>query len=313
MKLFNALKKARQGASLFLRHCRTLLLAWIFRRIGYRSLAQATYRLLRLLPEAWLGGQYRLCKQNLALLPLTEQQRHLGAIRYLIIHQIRIAMKVAYSWMSCAERERTLAAMQLEDPQQLLAHYCRHSAIAVMFHSGDYWLNIIFILSQLDEPTDIVFIRANQHDLREEQSIRSLVGFGHRIHFYSTEDTAATIRLYKSLRMGYRALVFVDLPPDLGGKHYGVPRRHQLFGKPAYFVQGISFLAARTGRDLLLLSSRLDEQFNNHLHLLKWVAASDEQNMFDQVVDEMNLFLTQYAESWYFLPYIESYFHYRRE
>ncbi|MNH37324.1 hypothetical protein D3C79_982180 [compost metagenome] len=84
-------------------------------------------------------------------------------------------------------------------------------------------------------------------------------------------------------------------------------------GKPAYFVQGITILASKAKRDLLVLSSSIDDHFQSHLHILRRVYAADEDSMFNAVNDELSNFIYHHTDSWYFLPYMETYFHHRRK
>ena len=312
MKLFSHLKQGLAIVKWLLFAALSRIIAMLLRYCGQAKLAKASFTLMKSMPVALFGSQYRLAKQNLSLLPYSAHQRHLLAIRYVIIQQIRVSMKIAYSWMSTEERLKRLKYLTVHDDNQVAESYGLKSTVAVMFHSGDYWMNIIFLMRQLKEPADLVFIRGNHEDRHEEATLRSLENFGHRVHIFEAFEHSATVRLYKSLKQGHRAIVFADLPPDLAGKKYGVPRQRMLFGKPAYFVQGVTLLAAKAGRDLLVLSSRLDDDFNNHLHVMSRVPAADEESMFNAVNDELVGFLTDYADSWYFLPYMETYFHHKR-
>lgn len=267
-------------------------------------------RLLRCAPGQWRGSDYSLCRQNLVALGYEPGLACALSIRHGVLQWQRAVNEQLYPRKHPQALRAWIAQIPWIDPQPALE--ATRPTLYLLTHTGEYWMAVASIMARHPQPARFVIPIWNFADPFMRHSLRQLEGLGHCVDVLDVADPATAVALARALKQGAQVILFCDLPVSLGAVRFGEPMAGRLFHKPAQFVRGPLFLAARLGCDALVIGHQAQLGGKGEVRVLGRIATAPVAVMEAQWMPLLERFLGAAPEQWLYLPRLEAFYHRQR-
>ncbi|MFJ4346105.1 hypothetical protein [Pseudomonas sp. NPDC089401] len=285
-------------------------LAWGAPVLPLAGLFRLLPALLEHLPTAWRGVDYSLCRQNLEALGHPPTQATALACRHAVLQWQRAVHERVYPRHQPEALRAWVRRIPEVDPQGCGA--ASRPALYLLTHTGEYWMAVVSVMARERLPTRFLIPVWNFSDPFTRASLLQLEGLGHDVEVLDAAHPATALAMARALKRGERVIVFCDLPVSVGALHFGEPLPGRLFRRPAQFVKGPLFLAAKLRCDALLLGHRAVLGAEGEVHVLARIPAAPLEIMQMAWMTALERFLAAAPEQWLYLPRLEAFYHRQR-
>lgn len=300
----------RMGAKAHLASGLAIGLARVAPFLPLRGLFRLLPALLQRVPAAWRGGDYSLCQQNLMALGYEPPLAMALACRYGVLQWQRAVHERLYPRGQPQALRAWISAIPWVDSQRCAA--AGRPTLYLLAHTGEYWMAVASVMARELQPTRFVIPIWNFADAFTQASLRQLEGLGHGVDVLDIANPATALAMARALKRGERVILFCDLPVSLGAMRFGEPLPGRLFHRPAQFVKGPLFLAAKLGCDALLIGHQAALGGKGEVQVLARIPAAPLAVMQGPWMQALERFLAAAPEQWLYLPKLEAFYHRQR-
>jgi hypothetical protein len=266
-------------------------------------------RLLRGLPASWRGRDYSLCQQNLTALGFEPALATAMSCRFSALQWQRAVNERRYPREATALR-RWIKGVTWRDPYAAVDP--GSPSLYLLTHTGEYWMAVASLMARHSQPTRFVIPIWNFADPFTRQALRALEGLGHRVDVLDVAAPTTALAMARALKQGDRVMLFCDLPVSLGAVRFGEPLPGRLFDRPAQFVRGPLFLAAKMGYPAVLIGHRACLGGKGEVQVLEHLPVAPLAVMQVRWMQGLERHLSAAPEQWLYLPRLEAFYHQQR-
>ncbi|WP_017903438.1 hypothetical protein [Pseudomonas asplenii] len=304
--LFLALVKA------WLRRYGLAGLAWCLRLDVLRGLLALLPAVLMRLPRCSRGVDYRRSYQNLQLFDFAADRRRALACQHSAIQLQRRLYQRLYRSHDPVHLRAWVRSIPWVDPGEHWQRGARRPTIIALPHCGEYWMAVAGVIERTPAPTRFIIPIWNFSDRFTHDSLKNLEGFGHAIEVLDSNDPRTALAIARGVKRGDQVIIFCDLPVSLEGVRFGEPMNGRFFGRPAQFVKGPLFLAAKLGCDLLLVGHRVRLGQVGELRVIERIVRAPLEQMLPPWIKALEAFILEAPQDWLYLPRMEAFHHRQR-
>lgn len=297
--------------------CKARLGQWLIKGLALMSRVVPMGRLfvglpkvLRRLPSGCRGRDYSLCRQNLTALGYESTLAKKLSCRFGVLQWQRALHEQLYPRQRPFDLRAWIADIPWVDPQRLAE--VQRPTLYLLTHTGEYWMAVASLMARQVRPTRFVIPIWNFADPFTRHSLQQLEGLGHWVDVLDVADPGTALSMARALKRGDSVVVFCDLPVSLGALRFGEPLPGHLFHRPAQFVKGPLFLAAKLGCDALLIGHQAQLGGKGRVQVLERIAAAPLPAMQAQWMAALDRFLAAAPDQWFYLPRLEAFYHRQR-
>lgn len=262
------------------------------------------------LPPGWRGSDYSLCRQNLVALGYEPPLAEALACRHGVLQWQRAVHERLYPRRRPEALRAWVKSIPWVDPHGHAVS--SRPTLYLLAHTGEYWMAVVSLMARETVPTRFVIPIWNFADAYTQASLRELEGLGHRVEVLDVAHPATALAMARALKRGERVILFCDLPVSLGAIRFGEPLAGRLFHRPAQFVKGPLFLAAKLGCDALLIGHQAVLGGKGEVRVLARIPAAPLDVMQGPWMAALEEFLAAAPEQWLYLPRLEAFYHRQR-
>ncbi|MDV9043872.1 hypothetical protein [Stenotrophomonas sp. RAC2] len=218
-----------------------------------------------------------------------------------------------YEIQHLAQWRRRIHAMEWNDPEGWWSSMADCGGLIALLHTGEYRLAVARVIEAHPRPTHVLVPALCQKGDTMYRALKSLEAFGHRVDVVHPSAPHLATTLFRHLRRGGTAVVFVDLPAAIGPQRFGDPVRCQFLGRDALLALAPLQLANKAGCPVLLAASWIGRRGSGHLELLHYSQSPTAPDGIQALLKTASDFISQDPANWFLLDRLDSHLHARQE